>query len=734
LVLSKSPTPGTSGRMNQQTLPRYPHLTVCHTIPGRVRVKVFQIKGSEPGAQALQYWLADQSGVQEARASAVNGSVVLRYDAGIWSVNSLLALLDQALSDFDKILEAAPPACTVCQFVPEPPNPGHLWAGLAKVFGITGFLAFNLLSSWIFGFSFNPLVISAAATLASWPLLNRASVDILQGRVFGLNPLLGTGALLAILTGEPLTALEVVWIIELGRLLEDYIIYRTHRSVLAILQGTVKPVHVLRDGVVLDLPPDQVELGDLVQVHATERIPVDGRIAGGEALVDLSHLSGHNQGDLHQEGQQVWAGTLVQTGNLEIKAEKVGAHTYFARMLALVKESLDQRSPGQEKAEVLAERLSYLGTAATVTTFLITADPSRVFAVMLVMACPCATVLAATTAVTAALANAADNLILIKGGACLERFGETDCLCLDKTGTLTSDTPQVVEVISPSASQSQEVLFLAAAAEQHNPHPAARAILQAALAKGYQPESGWVSELISGQGVRASRDGKVVLVGNRHLMEQEGLEPGEYRQAAQTWEEAGEMPVFVAWDGEVMGLIRVAHPLRPNVPQIFQELRADGITEFHLLSGDVDRAVRPLATRLGCESYRAAISPLEKAEYVEALTASHRRVAVVGDGVNDALALSKAPVGVAMGAGGAEAALVAADITLVDNDLHKMLFIRQLSRRTRQVIEQNYWLAVSTDLLGALLAVLGRLTPVRASAIGLGHAAGIFLNSSRLLR
>jgi manganese/zinc-transporting P-type ATPase C len=277
-------------------------------------------------------------------------------------------------------------------------------------------------------------------------------------------------------------------------------------------------------------------------------------------------------------------------------------------------------------------------------------------------------------------------------------------------------------------------LFLAAWAEQHNPHPVSRAILQAAAAEGYQTEPAWVSTFISGRGVRAVKDGNVVLVGNRRLMEQEGLAPQDGHQLSQAWEDAGDMSLFVARDREVAGIIRVAHPLRPNISQVLQELRADGITEFHLLSGDVDRAVRPLARHLGFESYRAAISPLEKAEYVEALSASHHQVAVVGDGVNDALALSKAPVGVAMGAGGAEAALVAADITLVDNDLHKLLFIRKLSRRTRQVIEQNYWIAVSTDILGALLALLGRLTPVRASAIGLGHAVGIFLNSSRLLR
>jgi cation-transporting P-type ATPase C len=719
--------------MNRQSLPNSSNLTLCHAIPGRVRVKALQIKGSEESAQALQYWLAIQKGVQEASASHVTGSVVLQYDIATWSVNSLLALIDKTLDDFQKILETVPPHCVVCQFVPEPPTLNNLWAGFFRVCAITGFLALNLISSWVFGSPFNPLVISAAATLASLPLLNRAFTDLLQGRLIGLNPLLGTGALLAILTGEPHTALEVVWIIELGRLLEEYIIFRSHRSVLEIIQGTMKPVHVLRDGVVLELPADQIEIGDLVQVYAPERIPVDGRITSGEALVDLSRLSGVTEGVLHQEGQQVWAGTLVQTGQIEIQVEQAGTQTYYARILALVKESLAQRSPGQEKAEALAQRLSYLGAAATITTFLVTADLSRVFAVMLVMACPCATVLAATTAVTAALANAADNLILIKGGTYLERFGKTDCLCLDKTGTITDETPQVLEIKSVSGFHAQEILSLAAAAERHNTHPASRAILQAASAAGCRPEPGWASEFILGRGVRASKDGEVVLLGNRQLMLQEGLELGEHHQEAQTWEKAGEMSVFVARNGEIVGLIRVAHPLREGVAQVLQKLRADGIKEFHLLSGDVEQAVNPLATRLGFESYRAAISSTEKADYVEALTASNHQVAVVGDGVNDALAISKAPVGIAMGAGGDEAALVAADITLVDNDLQKLLLIRQLSRQTRQVIEQNYWIAVSTDLLGALLALLGRLTPVRASAIGLGHALGIFLNSSRLL-
>jgi cation transport ATPase len=302
--------------MSHQSLANPLGPPVCHSVPGRVRLKVWQIKGSAERAQALQYWLAIQKGVQEASASAVTGSVVLRYDAATWSVDSLLALLDQALSDFRYILETAPLHCVICQFVPEPPIPGSLWAGFAKVWAITAFLALNLISSWAFGSPFNPLVISAAATLASLPLFNRALTDVLQGRLIGLNPLLGTGALLAILTGEPHTALEVVWIIELGRLLEDYIIYRSHRSVIEIIQGAEKPVQVLRDGIVMELPANQVEIGDLVQVGAAERIPVDGRVIKGEALIDLSHLSGQTEGALHKEGQQVWADTLVQTGHL----------------------------------------------------------------------------------------------------------------------------------------------------------------------------------------------------------------------------------------------------------------------------------------------------------------------------------------------------------------------------------------------------------------------------------
>jgi len=316
--------------MNQQSLPNPLGPTVRHSVPGRVRFKVWQIKGSEERAQALQYWLGLQKGVQEASASAVTGSVVLWYDTAAWSISSLVSLLNQAVSDIRHILEAAPPPCVVCQFVPEPPTPRHLRAGFAKVCAITGILAFNLISSWLFGYSLGPLTISTAATLASWPLFRRALTDVFQGHFIGLNPLLGTGALLAILTGEPQTALEVVWIIELGRLLEDYIIYRSHRSVLELIQGAEKPVRVLRDGV-QELPADQVEIGDLVRVQAQERIPVDGRICSGEALVDLSRLSGQTEAVFHREGQQVWAGTLVQIGKIDITVEQGGDQTYFAR-------------------------------------------------------------------------------------------------------------------------------------------------------------------------------------------------------------------------------------------------------------------------------------------------------------------------------------------------------------------------------------------------------------------
>jgi cation-transporting P-type ATPase C len=353
---------------------------------------------------------------------------------------------------------------------------------------------------------------------------------------------------------------------------------------------------------------------------------------------------------------------------------------------------------------------------------------------MLVMACPCATVLAASTAVTAALANAARNHILVKGGLHMEMVGKADCFCFDKTGTITAEIPEVIEVIPRTPTQTEaQVLATAAIAEIHNEHPMARAVVDAASRHGVEPEPHTVCEFVLGRGVMAKTNGAEIIVGNERFMEDFDIRVNYFKSRARKRIQQGHTVLYVAKNRKLQGVIVVANSVRPNAKAVLDWLRDDGVSSLYLGTGDTRPVARDIALSLGFDDYRAELLPEDKAFYVDRFEEEGKRVVMVGDGVNDALALSKATVGVAMGAGGAEVAMEAADIALVDSELERLVTLRQLSRKTLRTIEQNYYLATSTNVLGIFLGAAGWLTPVMAGMLHILHTLGILINSSRLL-
>jgi cation-transporting P-type ATPase C len=708
---------------------------LCHAIPSRLRVKVRDIHHEEKAAAALERWLAHQAGVQEVTANPVTGSVILHYNSEVASLPSLFDLLEEGIAKLPQLLDAVPWPCPKPLLQREARGELELKVGLAKVIGLTGFLGWNLISSFFLGSPLSPAVLTGAAVIGALPLWRRAVNDLLEHKFLGLNPFLGTAAVLAVATGEALTALEVIWILEIGELLEGYLVDRSRRAITEILQVAAKDTFVLVDGVEVETPVEQVGRGDIVVVHALEKIPVDGVVVSGEALVDQAHITGRAEPELKEEGELVFAGTIVQQGKIHLRAEKVGEATYLSQIICLVESSLENRPQAEKQVELLAARLARWGLLAIFGTLMLTWDPARIFAVMLVMACPCATVLAASTAVTAALANAADHLILIKGGLYLEQFGKIDVICFDKTGTLTTGVPKVAHIVTGDAAVTpQQVLTLAAAAEVRNPHPVARALVKAAREADASPPAGKaVPEIFLGRGVRTSLGKNVVAVGNEQFMADQGIDFRVFRSTASELEDAGQTVVYVAQDGKVMGLVAITYETRGDLQILMQKLRGDGMEHFHLISGDSAKVVESLAGSLKFDGHRGNLMPEEKAGYVEELIAAGHTVAVIGDGVNDALALSKASVGVAMGAGGSEPAIAAADIALADDDLRKLIFVRELSQQTLRVIQQNYWLAVGTDLAGSVLALVGILSPLMGGVLHVSHAAAITANSGRLL-
>ena len=341
-----------------------PAAVFCHSVPGRLRVKVAGIRRQPDKAGVLANWLTLQQKIHQAHANPITGSVILEYDPQAAQPEELYPLLEQAVLDLPRLLEEMPPwSGQPLTEVRIEAGDAITW-GVAKVAAITGFLGLNLLRSLIWGAPFSSAVVAGAAVVASLPLWRQALLDFGRYRFIGLNPLLTTASILAITTGEAMTALEVVWILEIGQLLEEYVADRSRRAVKEILQVAAKNTYVLVQGTEVETPVNQVREGDIVVVRAMEKIPVDGVIIQGEALVDQAHFTGRSEPDLRRVGDSVFAGTIIQDGSLQVRAEKVGEATYLAQIIHMVEQSLLHRPRAEKQAELLAIRLARLGLAA----------------------------------------------------------------------------------------------------------------------------------------------------------------------------------------------------------------------------------------------------------------------------------------------------------------------------------------------------------------------------------
>jgi cation-transporting P-type ATPase C len=657
----------------------------------------------------------------------VTGSVILYYDPEKTGTDNLLRLVATGLTvsaSLPKERQRPSPGKEARSLV------GRLWWFAA----LTATFVFSLAQSLLFNPAFSPgllSVVGIVCMVGAIPLIRRAVHELRERRTITLFPFLAGTCMLALFAGETLTALEVIWVTDLSMLLEDYVADRSRREIRKTLQVSVKSAFILRGDREIEIAPDQVAIGDMVSIREAERIPVDGIVLRGEALVGEAHITGRAEGVLKREGDPVYAGTIVEEGSLVVRAEGVGEGTYLGRMVRLVEGSLANRAPVERRADILAKRLTGLGALAVIATFAVTGQFVRALTVMLVAACPCATILAAETAVTAAISNAARRLMLIKGGLYLERIGEADTFCFDKTGTITRGVPEITQVVDVSRRKSpSRIIAIAATAEARSVHPIAEAIRREAAGYGVVPASRGSTRTILGRGVEARVGRDTVLVGNSSFMKESGIDILASEDVERSLAGSGHTVIFVAKNGILRGIIAAKDAVRPEADDALKWLRADGVTGLFLITGDAEPAAKAVSEDLG---YAASLMPEEKALYVEKLRATGKTVVMVGDGVNDALALSKADVSIAMGAGGAEAAIETADISLADSDLNRLASLRQLSHGTLRVIEQNHWLAVSTNVVGIAAGAAGLITPLWAGLLHVVHTMGIMLNSSRLL-
>ena len=543
-------------------------------------------------------------------------------------------------------------------------------------------------------------------------------------------------------TGEYFeTAAVILTLITLGKLLEARARGRSSEAIRRLMQLAPQTATLVQDDVERSVPVSALTVGDMVLVRPGGRIPVDGVVREGASAVDESLLTGESMPVDKVAGDEVVGATLNHQGRLVIEARRLGADSALAQIIRMVEQAQASRAPIQRVADrvsavfvpivLLLALLTFVGWLAIGQVSLAQALTHAV--AVLVIACPCALGLATPTAIMVGTGLGAENGILFRNSAALEHTRQLQVIALDKTGTLTLGETQLMALLSQPGWTEAGLLRLAAGAERGSEHPLARALVQAAQQRGIKPGAPDQFTAEAGMGVRATVEGRAVLVGSLPWLEAEGIALDDgVKQKARSLQEQGQTAVAVAVDGQVAGVLGIADALRPESRAAVRALGAAGL-DVVMLTGDNRRTAQAIADQLGIEEVRAGVLPDDKAAVIAQLQEGGRPVAMVGDGINDAPALAQADVGMAIG-GGADIAMEAADLTLPGADPLAVARAIQLGRATMRTIYQNLFWAFIYNIILIPVAMLGALVPMLAAAAMAFSSVFVVSNSLRLRR
>jgi len=569
-------------------------------------------------------------------------------------------------------------------------------------------------------------VISLAGTVITGYTFLRAFFRTVTGQTgITTGTLIGAATISSIALRESVTALIVIWLLNLGEYLEHLTLRRTRAAIRDLLSVDDGEVWLLINGVEISVTPENVSPGQIAVVRAGHRIPVDGIVDSGDATVNEAAITGESMPVRRRRGEGVFAGTVLLAGRLEICVTHVGSETAVGKLIERVEMAQSLRPEIQTVGDAFARKVVPASFLSAVVVLILTRDPRRALT-MLLVACPCAAGLATPTAVSASIGNSARRGILIKGGTHLESMASIDTIAFDKTGTLTGSELTIRRVVACGEGYTQErVLQLAARAEIHSQHPLALAVTKHAGAVEAYGEF----ELLSGRGVRSWWDEHEVYVGSLRLIEELGLADEANSLPSH---DANESVMFVVHQRQLVGMIGVSAQVRAGAANALQKLRSAGVSKLVMLTGDSEHVAGHVAGEVGIADWKARLLPEEKFEEIQGLRADGRKVAMVGDGVNDAPALASANVGIVMGTSGSDVAIETADIALAGDDLDRLADVLTISRRTMSVVRQNYGLSLGVNSMGLVLAALGRLNPILAAVLHNLSTIMVVGNSSRL--
>lgn len=575
-----------------------------------------------------------------------------------------------------------------------------------------------------------------------WTVLPKAWIALKRLRP-DMNLLMVVAVIGAISIGQWLEAATVAFLFALSLTLEAWSVGRARRAVAALMALSPPEARLIgADGNERKVPPDQVPVGGRFRVLPGDRFPLDGKVVDGTGGVDQSPITGESIPVQKSPGDEVFAGTINGDGSLTVESTKPSTETTLARITRMVGEAQSRRAPSEQWVESFAK---YYTPAVMLLAVAFLLVPPLAFGeawgvwfyralVLLVIACPCALVISTPVSIVAALAAAARNGVLIKGGVYVEAPARLKAIAMDKTGTLTLGTPAVVEVVPLNEHTEQELLERAAALEAHSTHPLAHAILAYVKAKGVSVPTAEEFRNLPGKGASGRVAGTVYWLGSHRYLEERGQETPDVHERLEALSKSGKAVVVVGNDRHVCGFIALADTVRPEAKQAVADLRAAGIKHIVMLSGDNRGTADAIARETGVDEVHAELLPGDKVAKVEELVGKYGSVAMIGDGVNDAPAMGRATVALAMGAIGTDAAIETADIALMSDDLSKLPWLIRHSRRALAVIRQNIVFAIGVKAVFVVLTLAGHSSMWAAVAADSGATLLVVANALRLLR
>lgn len=705
---------------------------------------VFQVDGMDCGecARTVQRVMAKLDGVREVQVSFSTTKMVVVHNASLESIQKTVRDVGYRATVLQTTLEQ-----------PDVPVQGEgtsakpaFWETYKRTVltAISGlFLGAGLIVEFGGWNETTSILLYLIAILSGGFYAARAGFYALKSFTLDMNFLMTVAAIGAAAIGEWSEGATVVFLFSVGNWLQANTMERTRRSIRSLIGFAPKEALVRRDGSERVIAVDDLQIGDLIIVRPGERIPMDGRVEAGASTVNQAPVTGESIPVLKQLGDEVFAGTLNETGGLEVIVTKKVEDSTLNRMIYLVEEAQDQKAPSQQFVDRFAAYYTpivvLLAVLIAIFPPMFTGDPYgdwiyRALA-LLVIACPCALVISTPVSIVAAIGNAAKRGVLIKGGSFLEKMGQIRAIAFDKTGTLTKGKPVVVFLEPLDSFGEERLLTVAASIEARSEHPLARAITSYGEQKGIRALSVQNFQAHAGKGAEARIDNILYRIGKPSWFESLGYAGiDRLKTILSVQHDQGRTVMLIGDEQNVVGLIAVADTVREESEATIKSLRRAGIAHAVMLTGDHARIAKAIAQEVGINEYHGDQLPEQKLERISELKQRHRLVAMVGDGINDSPALAASDIGIAMGGAGTDIALETADIVLMSDDIGKLPFTVRLSRIALRIIKQNIWFSLLVKLAFLLLTIAGLSNLWMAVFADTGAALLVILNGMRLIR